>query len=228
MTSMIDRIGRALVIAPHPDDEVLGCGGVMALLGDRGVDTHVAIVTEGRAPAYTAAHLAQLVKETEAAHAILATTEIHYLGLPAAALDQVAHAGLNHMLASLIVELAPDTVFVPFGGDVHRDHQLVFASALVAVRPAGPTYPVRLLAYETLSETNWNAPGVTPGFTPNVFIDVAEGLERKLAAFSAYASQVRAFPSERSIEALTALARLRGACVHRTAAEAFMLLREVG
>ena len=226
--SLIDRIERALVIAPHPDDEVLGCGGVLALLADRGVDTHVAIVTEGRPPAYTETHLAQLKKETQAAHAILGTSGLHYLGLPAAALDQVAHAALNHLLASLIAEVRPATVFVPFSGDVHRDHQLVFASALVAVRPAGPAYPIRLLAYETLSETNWNAPGVTPAFVPNVFIDIAAGLDRKLAAFSAYVSQVRTFPSERSIEALTALAKLRGACVHRTAAEAFMLLREVG
>ena len=117
---------------------------------------------------------------------------------------------------------------MPFPGDIHRDHQLVFEAAMVAARPAGPVYPLRILAYETLSETNWNAPFLTPAFTPNVFIDIAETLETKLAAFAAFASQVRAFPAERSVEALSALARLRGATVHRAAAEAFVLVREVG
>ncbi len=81
---------------------------------------------------------------------------------------------------------------------------------------------------ETLSETNWNAPGVTPAFVPSVFVDISDFLAIKLASFACYRSQVRAFPSERSSEALEALARLRGATAHRSAAEAFMLIREVG
>ncbi len=228
MTGLIERIGRAVVIAPHPDDEVLGCGGVMALLADSGTPTHVVVVTQGQPPQYDAAHIAGLRAEAAAAHAILGTTSTEYLGLPAAQLDGVAHVELNRRLANCIAALAPDTLFIPFGGDIHLDHQLVFTSALVAARPSQARYPVRILAYETLSETNWNAPGVAPGFAPNVFIDISETLVRKCDAFSAYRSQVRAFPSERSVEALTALARLRGATVHRHAAEAFMLLREVG
>jgi LmbE family N-acetylglucosaminyl deacetylase len=228
MTGLIERIGRALVIAPHPDDEVLGCGGVLARLADAGKATHVAIVTEGRAPQYTAAHAATLGKETRAAQALLGITDVHYIGLPAAALDQVAHAAVNSLIAELVTSVAPDTLFVPFGGDVHLDHQLVFASAMVAARPNRETYPVRILAYETMSETNWNAPGISPAFVPNVFIDISTTLDRKLAAMAAYKSQVRPLPSERSIEALAALARVRGSTVYRSAAEAFMLIREVG
>lgn len=225
---MIGRIRRALVIAPHPDDEVLGCGGVLAALADAGAETHVAIVTQGQPPAYTECHVAALKAEAAVSHGLLSVTRTHYLGLPAAALDQVPHAELNRIIGSLVAEIAPDTLFIPFGGDIHLDHQLIFTSALVAVRPAGPIYPVRVLAYETLSETNWNAPGIAPGFQPNVFVDITASLDRKLSAFVAYASQVRAFPAERSVEALSALARLRGSTVHRAAAEAFMLVREVG
>ena len=228
MTGLIDRLGRVLVVAPHPDDEVLGCGGIMALLADAGRPASVAIVTRGQPPRYDAAHLAAIAAEMRAAHAVLGVEATHELGLPAAALDQVPHAELNGAMAQLFEAVRPDTVFIPFNGDVHLDHQLVFASALVAARPAGPAYPARILAYETLSETNWNAPGLTPGFIPNVFIDIAAGLDRKLAAFAAYASQVRTFPAERSPEAIAALARLRGATVHRHAAEAFVLVREVG
>lgn len=228
MSGLLERLGRVLVVAPHPDDEVLGCGGVLARLADAGNPGHVVIVTEGQPPAYDADHLAALAEEAHAAHKILGVAATHRLGLRAAALDTVPHATINKALATLFENVRPDTLFIPFVGDVHLDHQHVFASSLVAARPAGPRYPVRIFAYETLSETNWNAPGVTPSFIPNVFIDIAATLGRKLAAFGAYKSQVRAFPAERSPEALEALARLRGSTVHRHAAEAFMLIREVG
>ncbi|GGE14533.1 PIG-L domain-containing protein [Polymorphobacter glacialis] len=225
---MIDRIARALVLAPHPDDEVLGVGGVMARLANLGARVEVAIVTEGKPPQYSAEQVAAVRAEAGAAHARLGIAHTHYLGLPAAGLDRLPHAELNRAIGDLVVAVRPDTLFVPFPGDIHRDHQLVFEAAMVAARPAGPVYPLRILAYETLSETNWNAPFLTPAFTPNVFIDIADTLETKLAAFAAFASQVRAFPAERSVEALSALARLRGATVHRAAAEAFVLVREVG
>jgi LmbE family N-acetylglucosaminyl deacetylase len=99
---------------------------------------------------------------------------------------------------------------------------------MVAVRPLGKDYPRRVFAFETLSETNWGAPGVKPRFDPSLFIDIDETLDRKLAAFCLYASQVKPFPHERSVEAISALARLRGATVHLSAAEAFVMVREVG
>jgi N-acetylglucosamine malate deacetylase 1 len=134
---------------------------------------------------------------------------------------------MNAAFSNLVSALKPDTLFVPFIGDVHLDHQLSFLAALVAARPRGPDAPRRIYAYETLSETNWYAPGVTASFAPNVYIDVAATLERKLAAFRCYASQVREFPDERSLKAITALATMRGATVFRYAAEAFILLRQI-
>lgn len=225
---MIERISRALVLAPHPDDEVLGVGGVMARLATVGARVEVGIVTEGKPPQFDVEQVAAVKTEAAAAHTMLGVTTTHYLGLPAAGLDQVPHADLNRGIADLVALVRPDTLFVPFPGDIHRDHQLVFEAAMVAARPAGAIYPLRILAYETLSETNWNAPFLTPAFAPNVFIDITATLGTKLEAFGAFTSQLRAFPSERSVEALSALARLRGATVHRAAAEAFVLVREVG
>jgi LmbE family N-acetylglucosaminyl deacetylase len=147
---------------------------------------------------------------------------------PAAMVDTIAHSQVNESLSVLVREVAPDTLFLPFAGDLHLDHQLIFLSGLVASRPNREQYPRRLLAYETLSETNWNAPYLSPPFAPNLYIDIGDMLERKLEAMACYASQLRPAPNERSIEALRALARLRGAAVHRHAAEAFVLLREVG
>ena len=98
---------------------------------------------------------------------------------------------------------------------------------MVAARPHQAAYPGTILAYETLSETNWNAPYLSPAFVPNVFVDITDTLETKLEAMRMYKSQLRAFPHERSVEALRALATLRGATVHRPAAEAFVLVRHV-
>ncbi|NWK98776.1 PIG-L domain-containing protein [Sphingobium lactosutens] len=223
---MIDS-GVTLVIAPHPDDEVLGCGGVMARLADAGRDVHVAIVTRGRAPRYSQEGADRVRHEALAAHELLGVARTHFLDQPAAELDQVPHADLNGAMGQLFEEVKPDTVFLPFLGDIHLDHQLIFRSAMVAARPRSWHYPLRLYAYETLSETNWAAPQIEPGFAPNIFIDIHETLERKLAAFACFQSQCGIFPNERSPEALRALAMLRGATVHRYAAEAFMLIREV-
>ena len=225
---MIDRIRRALVIAPHPDDEVLGCGGTMARLAAGGAEVHVAIVTRGSAPRFNAAHVKTVEAEARRAHQALGIAQTHFLDFPAAELDRVSHADLNVEMTRLVSGIEPDTLFLPFIGDVHLDHQLVFTSGMVAARPNGPEYPVRIYAYETLSETNWHASGITPAFNPNVFVDITGFLERKLKAFMLYQSQVRAFPNERSVEALRALAMMRGATMHRAAAEAFMLVRELG
>ncbi|MGH8542187.1 MAG: PIG-L deacetylase family protein [Gammaproteobacteria bacterium] len=225
--SLIGRLQRVLVIAPHPDDEVLGCGGTMARLADAGAEVFVAVVTRGCPPLFTAAQVATIRKEAHAAHALLGVRRTFYLDQPAAQLQGVPHSTLNDAIGAVLKETEPDTLLVPFIGDIHLDHQLIFTSSLVAARPHSARFPTTILSYETLSETNWNAPHVTPSFMPDVFVDIGATLERKLQAMSLYASQVRDAPHERSLAAVRALATLRGSTVHRTAAEAFILVREV-
>ena len=227
MTGALADMGTVLVVAPHPDDEILGCGGTIARLAADGHDVHVAIATRGTPPRYQLEDVERVRQEAAAAHALLGVAPTHWLDHPAAELDRVAHADLNGTMDALFMAVKPDTLFLPFVGDIHLDHQLIFRSALVAARPRDWSYPRRVYAYETLSGSNWSAPYVEPGFAPNVFVDIHETLERKLDAFACYGSQCRAFPNERSPEALRALATLRGATVHRRAAEAFLLIREV-
>lgn len=223
----LDHFGRILVIAPHPDDEVLGCGGTIARLRDHGHDVHVAIVTTGKPPQFPTSLVTQIRNELDAAHEVLGGTTKHYLDLPAAALDTTGAAQINESVAEVIDRVEPTTVFTPFFGDLHVDHQLVFNATLVACRPRSAATPRIVLAYETLSETNWAAPPITPSFQPNVFVDISDYLERKLAAFSKFASQVKPFPDERSLDTIRALAQLRGSTVFRPAAEAYMLLRTI-
>ncbi len=226
--TLVSRIAHALVLAPHPDDEVLGCGGTMARIVAAGGTVDVAIVTRGRPPRFDDAQADRVRAEAEQAHRRLGVAQTHFLDLPAAELDRMAQADLNHAIAKVVKAVEPDTLFVPFVGDLHIDHRLVFEAALVAARPRGSHYPRRILAYETVSETNWSAPTLAPAFHPNVFVDITDYLEAKLAAFACFESQCQPPPDERSLETLRALATVRGSTVTRVAAEAFMLIREVG
>jgi LmbE family N-acetylglucosaminyl deacetylase len=223
----LSHFGRILVIAPHPDDEILGCGGTMARLVDEGAEVVVAIVTTGQPPAFPPERTALVEREMRQAHEIIGIRDCRFLGLPAAALDTVPAAALNAKFQELIADVRPDTLLLPFVGDIHSDHQLSFLAAMVAARPRHADAPSLVMCYETLSETNWYAAPTTPAFVPNAFVDVSAPLDRKLKAFEAIASQLRPFPEERSIEALRALATLRGATVHLQAAEAFMIVRQI-
>lgn len=227
MTIDPTSFGRTLVIAPHPDDEVLGAGGTIARLSDSGCQVTIAVVTTGKPPAYSAESIAAVRAEAARAHAHLGVHQTLWLDQPAAQLSEVPHSTLNAAIRQLVVDVEPDTLILPFVGDIHRDHQLSFLSGLVAARPHQARYPTTILAYETMSETNWNAPYLSPPFVPTMFMNITTTLDRKLEAMRMFGSQLRDFPHERSLAALNALAMLRGATVHLPAAEGFVVVRQV-
>jgi LmbE family N-acetylglucosaminyl deacetylase len=218
---------RALVIAPHPDDEILGVGGVIARLSREGHEVHVVVITMGQPPLFSEEFVRQVRAEAAEAHAYLGVTETSFLdGFPAAGLDSVPSHRLNDAIARILIDKEPELLFVPFAGDLHIDHRIIFASTLVAARPIQEFKIKTIYAYETLSETNWYAPPITPGFLPNSFFDITDVLDMKLEALRFYKSQLKPFPNERSLEAVHALARFRGATVGFEAAEAFVMLRD--
>lgn len=218
---------RIAVVAPHPDDDALGCGGTMIRAASVGALVDVVVVTRGRPPLFEEDFVAQVRDETLASHAHMGVNHTHFLDFPAAALDHVPRAALNQALAAVLEAIEPELLFVPFVGDIHLDHQIVFNAAMVFARPRSKQCPNAVLAYETLSETNWLAPGITPGFQPNTFVDISATLDGKIAAFQKYTSQLKESPDERSIESIRALAISRGATVYRAAAEAFVAVRQI-
>lgn len=224
---MLTGSGPVVVLAPHPDDEVLGVGGTIARLSSEGRDVHVVIVTRGGPPLFDEAFIERGRAEAREAHEVLGVKETIFLdGFPAALLDTVPQSTLNAGVREAIDALEPELLFIPFPGDLHIDHRKIAEAALVAARP-NRSHGIRtVLAYEALSETNWSAPG-TAGFSPNVFVDIAAHLETKLEAMGRFASQLRPFPHERSLEALRALALGRGATAGMRAAEAFVLVRSL-
>ncbi|MGA9380773.1 MAG: PIG-L deacetylase family protein [Phormidium sp.] len=221
------RSKKILIIAPHADDEVLGVGGTMARFAAEGAEVYVVIATKGYPPDYSEEVSRTVREQALVANRLLGTKKTQFLDLPAANLDRIPYRDINHQLVEAIRDIQPEVLYIPFNGDLHIDHQRIFSSALVAARPNRINAPSRIYAYETLSETNWNAPYLTPNFVPNVFVDISGYLEMKIEAMAIYASQIKSFPHERSPEALRALATLRGSTVGRFAAEAFVLVREI-
>lgn len=218
---------KVLVIAAHADDEVLGCGGTIARHVAQGHRVTVGVVTSGSASVFDEATLKTIRAEAIEAGRRLGVAHTEFLEFEAPLLDVTPRHKIADAIARLLSREQPDEVFVPHGGDIHHDHQAVFWSALVACRPVSSGAPARILAYETLSETEWAPSAGGHAFVPNVFEDIGATLDAKCEAMRAYASQLRAAPHPRSIEAIRALARVRGSTVNLAAAEAFVLLREV-
>jgi LmbE family N-acetylglucosaminyl deacetylase len=218
---------KTLVIAPHPDDEVLGAGGTIHRLSGEGEEVVVAIVTKGWAPLFPDAQVAQVRAEAEAASKILGVHSLRFMGLPVTTLHALPRHELNAAFSKLISDVRPEQVFLPFPGDRHEDHRQVFDAGMVALRPNASGNPVRrIYCYETVSETHWAAARVEPSFEPQLWMDISPHLDAKLEAMAAYASQVRPAPDARSLEAVRGLATWRGSVVGMPAAEAFVIVRE--
>lgn len=216
-----------IVVAAHPDDEVLGCGGVMARharLGDR---VHVIVVTRGMPEVFSAASVAKVREELAAAHRLLGVTSVRFLDFPAPSLDVIPGYVVADAICAVLSEIRPGSVYFPHHGDIHGDHRAANLATIVAARPNGTANVSRMLAYETLSESEWGNPNSSNAFQPTVFVDISEHLADKLKAMECYESQLKASPHARSLEAIRALAIYRGHTVNVAAAEAFMLVREI-
>jgi LmbE family N-acetylglucosaminyl deacetylase len=221
-------VSTVLVVAAHPDDETLGCGGMLLRHGTAGDRVHWMIATELTAEiGGTPDRITTREQEIAAVAKHFAFAGVHRLDFPAARLDTVPRAELVGALAKVIGTVKPDTVYVPFRGDIHSDHAVV-ADACVAGTKSFRQPSVRCVrAYETLSETEFQISPGAPVFLPNFFADIAPYLDGKVAAMRIYKSEIAAFPFPRSEEAIRALARWRGSTARCVAAEAFMTLREI-
>ncbi|MFZ0548136.1 MAG: PIG-L deacetylase family protein [Candidatus Promineifilaceae bacterium] len=218
---------KVLVIAPHPDDEVLGCGGVMARHSAEGDQLYVLVVTRGIPELFPPEVIEGTRLELKAAHEILGVKETIFLDFPAPKLDSTPGHEVADAIGKAIRRLEPEIVYLPHRGDVHSDHRAVYHATLVACRPVHNRSVKKLLCYETLSETEWSPPTGEDAFIPTVFMNIGDYLNDKLAAMACYKSQLQAPPNPRSLEALENLAKMRGSVVGLQAAEAFMLVREI-
>lgn len=216
-----------LVIAPHPDDEILGVGGTIAKRVKEGHNVYVCIVTKGVAPLFAEEFIEQGRRECVEADAFLGVKETLFLDFPAVMLEQVPRYELNEKITTVIQRIEPDEVYIPHRGDMQIDHKIVVDAAMVALRPKYSHIVKRIYSYETLSETGWDVPNSVNEFIPTVYEDIGETLEMKVKAMKIFQSQLSPFPCARSIGAIEALAKYRGSTVTINAAEAFSLVREI-
>jgi N-acetylglucosamine malate deacetylase 1 len=218
---------RVLVVAPHPDDEVLGCGGAIARHTVQGDQVQVLVMTRGAPDIYPLDDEAEVRQEAQAAHAILGVSDTYFLDFPAPKLDTIPAHQLADAIATMIRHYQPQIVYLPHRGDIHLDHQKVYQATLVAARPINQCSVRQLLCYETLSETEWAPPWSDTAFVPNIFIDITDYLDLKLKAMHCYQSELQNAPHPRSLQAIETLAKQRGSTVSVSAAEAFMLVRHI-
>lgn len=218
---------RVLVIAPHPDDEILGCGGTMLKHIEAGDEVYVCIVTHAAPPIYPEGASAAIQEAARQCHRWMGVKETFFLNFPTVMLETVDRYKINDAINKIVQENKIDVLYVPHYGDMQKDHQIVAEACMVAARPKYAHRVKAVYGYETMSETAWNAPNVQNEFIPNSFVDVSDYLEKKKKALLFYDSQLSPFPDSRSLESIEALAKYRGALMHMNAAEAFMLLREL-
>jgi LmbE family N-acetylglucosaminyl deacetylase len=211
---------RVLVIAAHPDDEVLGCGGTIAIHRCAGHSVTVVIVAAGRPGSGPVSDQTACAKP---ALRVLGVDDVRLLGLPDQQLDRMSLTEMIAPLQEAVEDVRPTVVYCQHGGDVNRDHQLVFQAAMVATRPVQASIRA-LYTFDTASSTEWAFPRT---FVPDTWVDISGTLDRKLRAMERYESELRAFPHPRSIEGLRYRAQAWGAQCCVPAAEVFMTVRRV-
>ena len=223
-----------LIIAAHPDDEVLGCGGSIARHADAGDHVQVLIVAEGatsrqqqRDRGQVDTELSDLARAAQKAGVILGAKGVELLDLPDNRLDSIDRLDLVKLIEARIERYQPQIVYTHHAGDLNIDHRRLHEAVVTACRPT-PDQPVkRLMSFEVASSTEWQPSGSGPAFQPNWFVDISDQWDRKRLALEAYATEMRPWPHARSIQALEHLARWRGAQVGVQAAESFCLLRQL-
>jgi LmbE family N-acetylglucosaminyl deacetylase len=226
---MMHEFQRALVIASHPDDEVLGCGGTMARLAAQGVAVQSLFLSDGVTARAQVADTALAARRRmgDRAAEVLGTQAPAYLDFPDNRMDSVDLLEIVTAIERQSAQVRPDVVFTHFGGDLNIDHRLCAQAVATAFRPTPGQSVKAIYTFEVPSSTEWSFGVAGADFTPQIFFDIGDHLATKIEAIRCYAEEIRDFPHSRSYEAIEALARWRGASVGVQAAEAFGVLRAV-
>ena len=221
---------RVLVIAAHPDDEILGCGGLISKYHSRGVTFKILFIGEGSTCRFSDPlcldSLAAIKQRNASAIKALVTllvNKIKFNDLPCGRFDQTPIISINKIIEEAIKDFQPDTVLTHSAHDANNDHKIVFNATLMATRPGAQNHIDRLMSYEVLSSTEW---AFIESFTPSHFEEITEkDVEAKWFALSRYDSEIKNYPFPRSSDGVKTLAMMRGMQSGFKFAEAFQLIR---
>lgn len=225
---------RILIVAAHPDDDILGCGGMMAKSAKEGLDIKVVFIAEGTSCRYDPSQInsSKVIKEIEIrsnyareALSILGISDIEFFNMPCGRLDTTPLIDIGKVIEKKIKEFKPDTIFTHSDKDTNNDHRIVFQAALQATRPSALNDVQRLYCFEILSSSEWK---FIDAFKPNYFVALdKQYVELKIRALEVYESETKEFPFPRSREGLMVQAKSRGMQVGKKYAEAYYLVREI-
>lgn len=223
---------NVLVVAAHPDDEVLGCGGTIARHTQKGDNVYVMIMAEGitsrsnsQCEAIDNLKLDNLAESADKANAILGVKELIRIGLPDNRMDSMLLLDIIKKIENTALGIKPEIVYTHHSGDLNIDHRLTHEAVITVFRPFPDSSVKSLLFFEVNSSTNWQMPGSAQSFTPNWFVDITNTIGLKERALECYTSEMRQYPHTRSIQAVKHLAYWRGSSIGTEAAEAFILGR---
>lgn len=224
---------NVLVVAAHPDDELLGCGGTAARLAREGHSVYMAILGEGitsrgaRREDAKASALHSLADCSQSVAKLLGVKELSLHGLPDNRFDSIDLLDVIKIVEGLVDRWRPSVIYTHHGGDLNVDHQIVNRAVLTATRPVEGQPVKELYMFEIASSTEWAFQQMAPAFKPNVFVDIQDTLALKVEGMQLYESEARPFPHPRSPEALTAIAQRWGSVAGLKAAEAFEAVRVI-
>ena len=214
---------KILIVSPHADDEILGCGGFISKYSRQNYHINVLILTnanKGIPEIYSPEEINAIRKEANMANKLIGTKKIFFENLPAVNLNNYPFHKITNIIDKYIKGINPEIVLIPSANDIHDDHKLIFKAAKVSMRPNRKSNLKKILSYEVLSETEWNEEGKS--FNPNYFVHLKKSdINNKVKAFLKYKSQVKKFPHPRSKEGIINLSRVRGSQVFKEYAEAF-------
>jgi LmbE family N-acetylglucosaminyl deacetylase len=220
---------KTLVVAPHPDDELLGCGGtLLRRVAEGGTVAWLLMTAITEENGWSAERIEERASEIDQVRQGLQISPGHLyaLNFPTANLDRFPMTTLVASISQVFANYKPDEVFLPHPSDAHSDHRVTFEAAAACTKWFRYSSVKRVITYETLSETEFGINPVKNMFQPNLFVNVSEYLEAKLSLLGVYQSELGKHPFPRSLEAVRALSFLRGSQMGVPAAEAFQVLRE--
>jgi len=228
MTPVKKKSAHIIIVAPHPDDETLGCGGTILKHKADGDSIHWLIIsgmTEKKGSSSQV--IKQRQEEIESVARMYGFETVHNLNLPTMQLDEIPTGDVISALSKIFKDIKPNTVYLPNRSDVHSDHRIVFHAAWSCCKTFRFPFIRRVLMYETPSETDFIPPFPETAFLPNIFSDISPYLERKIEIMREYRGELKDHPFPRSERNIRALATVRGSIAGVEYAEAFMLLKEV-
>lgn len=226
---MIDSFKKILIVAAHPDDELLGCGGTLALLSKKKCKILTLFFTDGVSSRKGFNHNNKIIRKKNALKSlkILGVRDSNFLTYPDNGLDTVPIIKIIKEIEKVIDNFKPDTIFTHSNVDLNIDHEIISRAVITATRPKPKFFVKNIFLFETLSSTEWNFNYKKKVFNPNFFIDISKTIHKKIRAAKAYKSELNRWPHPRSIEGIKTLAKYRGQSVGLEFAEAFYLHRQV-